>query len=435
MLTCEDETLAKAVALGLAEPGVAQRARVLCRLAAGRTVSERPGYQTYSGEALAVALGVSRAAVHKHVAALQAAGVQIDAIPGRGYNLASPPLDVLSSEVVVPLIADAVVARREEGRLAVGLPYRFEHQCESTNGVLKRAAFVSSRANGPQRAGPDSCPEPRPRPELQGSGEPEGRGRMDRCAALPSDARWNVPDNGSVCACGSQTGGRGRLGRAWTSEPGKDLTFSVLLRPRLMPQQSHLLSLAAAVAVGETLEREAGCDGRVTIKWPNNVLLAGGKVCGILLEGSIELDSLDWAVAGIGLNVNSRPATTAWAAALPRGGAPLPVSLLEHLGRPVPRAPLLAAILVRLAGRWEEVERGEAGSMLEWIRSRDALAGQTVRVTSAAGTEVIRGIAVGIGPDGELRVEEPGGSVSPVVAGDVTLAMTPKSVNPDVRYG
>jgi biotin operon repressor len=282
--SCDDETVRKAAQRGLVEPGVAQRARLLCRLAAvgsdslktarlaagqRHSTEARPAV---SGEVLAGELEVSRAAIHKHVATLQYLGIEVDAIPGRGYHLASLPLDLLCPEVVVPLVAPDVIERVEQGRFALGLPYRFEERCESTNALLKQTASASGNAQSARQSG-------------------------------------------TVCACSCQTVGRGRLGREWTSEPGKDLTFSVLLRPRLVPQQSHLLSLAAAVAVGETLECQAGCARQVTVKWPNDVLLGGGKVCGILLEGSIELDRVQWAVAGIGLNVNSRPSTAAGLAA------------------------------------------------------------------------------------------------------------------------
>ena len=160
-----------------------------------------------------------------------------------------------------------------------------------------------------------------------------------------------------------QTGGRGRLGRDWVSQPGKDLTFSVLLRPSLAPARAHLLSLAAALAVAETLETIPGLEGQVGVKWPNDVLLGGRKVCGILVEGSMDSDRLHWAVAGIGLNVNSD------SAAFARGAGP--EALQEWTGRPEPvslghswaphlaRAPLLAQLLARLSERWSAVEGGD----------------------------------------------------------------------------
>jgi len=255
-----------------------------------------------------------------------------------------------------------------------------------------------------------------------------------------------TPPAGASVVTDEQTGGRGRLDRTWSSQPGKDLTFSFLLRPSLAPGQAHLLSLVAALSVAEVLETLPGLEGRVAVKWPNDVLLEDRKVCGILLEGSMDADRLHWAVAGIGLNVNS--ISSALVAALGGkqadvwAGRPRPVSLRERLGRDVPRAPLLASLLERLGERWAALDdqgsrqdgaqgardsHGEhhpgAVEVITALRQRDALAGRRVEVYSGAKQPelVLAGEAAGIGPEGQLLVRRPSGEMSAVFAGDVTL--------------
>jgi len=325
-----------------------------------------------SGEALARTLGLSRSAVHKHVEHLRSLGFAVVPVAGAGYRLTRPFTDLVAAEAVLPFLMDAVPPGSQ---WVAGLPYRYLQCCESTNLSLKGEA-----------------------------------------ASAPP---------GSLAVTDEQTGGRGRLGRTWVSEPGKDLTFSVLLRPSLAPAQAHLLSLAAALAVAEVLESVPGLREKVLVKWPNDVLLGGEKVCGILLEGSMHPDRLQWAVAGIGLNVNSTPGAlvrrlapeqaAAWA------GRPRPVSLREHLGRDVPRGPLLARLLARLTYRWSEA--GTASDLLAELRRRDALAGRRVEVMSGPPRHgpVVSGEARGIGPEGQLLVLGDSGDIVAVFAGDVTV--------------
>ncbi len=254
------ERLDAAVARGVVGAGLAHRAVLAARLT--RTLPQAGAdacLAAISGEALARTLGLSRAAVHKHVNHLRTLGFAVESLPGAGYRLERPFADLVAAEAVLPFLLGL---SRPETPWMAGLPYLYLPRCESTNLSLKEAMA------------------------------PRGAG------ALPA---------GALMVTDEQTGGRGRLGRTWSSEAGKDLTFSVLLRPSLAPAQAHLLSLAAALAVAEVLETLPGLEGRVAVKWPNDVLLGDEKVCGILLEGSMDVDRLHWAVAGIGLNVNSAP--------------------------------------------------------------------------------------------------------------------------------
>lgn len=361
-----------AVARGLV--GVGQAHRVALAGALATTLSSAggtPAPDSLSGEALGRSLGLSRAAVHKHVEQLRELGFAVSTAKGSGYRLDRDFDDLVVAEAVLPLVIRGMDTRAS---WTCGLPYRYLAACVSTNAELKAVA----------------------------ASEPAG-------TALVTD---------------EQTGGRGRLGRAWVSRPGEDLTFSVLLRPQLGPAQAHLLSLAAALAVAEVLEGLEGLSARVGIKWPNDVLVGGKKVCGILLEGSMDSDRLQWVVAGVGLNVNSSPAALMNSLAADRRTEwqrkPEPTSLQEQLGTRVPRAPLLARLLGRLTQGWTDFQ---TDGLLEGLRARDVLAGRPVEVLSGPPRDdlVVAGEALGVGAEGQLLVRVASGEIVPVFAGDVTV--------------
>jgi BirA family transcriptional regulator, biotin operon repressor / biotin---[acetyl-CoA-carboxylase] ligase len=115
-------------------------------------------------------------------------------------------------------------------------------------------------------------------------------------------AREGKPDGFAVMAL-AQTAGRGRLGRSWVSQPGKNLTISVILRPTIAASEAPLLGFAAAVAAAETVEHFKVRD--VRLKWPNDVLVGGRKIAGILPEAVIRGDALEFIVMGVGLNLNA----------------------------------------------------------------------------------------------------------------------------------
>ncbi|NLF17758.1 MAG: biotin--[acetyl-CoA-carboxylase] ligase [Lentisphaerae bacterium] len=381
--------LREAVERGLIEPGLAQRVRLVTRLvtapvAGGAAAPDGP-YDAVSGEALGQSLGLSRAAVHKHVAQLRGLGFQLESAAGVGHRLLEPFSDLVAAEALLPHLLSAEGRGSAHEGWRAGLPCHYRASCDSTNRVLRGL--------------------------IQG----------------------DVPPAGTTVVTDHQSQGRGRLDRVWRDQGGTDLMFSVLLRPALAPGQAHLLSLAAALAVAETLESlpDLGLpalETPVDVKWPNDVLVGGRKVCGILLEGAMDGDRLHWAIAGIGLNVNGD--TAELAATIERedpeglGGRPRPVALRELLGGPVPRAPLLAAFLGRLTARWKDLERpGGLTSVLEGLRRRDPLLGRPVEVFGAASrSEAAQvGEGAGIGPEGQLLVRTPGGDTVPVYAGDVSL--------------
>ena len=364
-----DRRVEAGLAERLLERGVAQRVRIMARL-----YQAAPSGARVSGEAMAGLLGISRAAVHKHVESLRAAGVAFDSSPGGGYRLSVPP-DAVAPEVVLPLLLgadeDGTGGPSAATRMRIGLPYRYSDAMDSTNETLKEFA----QTDGPA---------------------------------------------GALVVTDDQRGGRGRLGRTWVSQPGKDLTFSVLLRPRVLPAEASRLVLAAGLAVAEVVDRLLGPGRTVGIKWPNDVLVDGRKVCGILSEAHMDMDRLHWVVIGIGLNVNSRPAEAVSGDA--SGGRP-PGSLAEYAGETVPRPALLARLLEALGGRWGQVDAGAWESVWEACAERDLLRGTSVVVRSGFSSDrvVTEGTAVGLGRDGELLVRGQDGVIRVVRAGEVTL--------------
>ncbi len=212
---------------------------------------------------------------------------------------------------------------------------------------------------------------------------------------------------GAVALAEEQTAGRGRMGRSWVSPAGVNLYFTVVLRPGL----EHLRQLAviAPLAVCHGIEETTGLQPR--IKWPNDVLLDGKKVCGMLPESELDGDELLFALIGIGININLD------VAAYPEISE-LATSIRAELGREMAREEILAATLNHLETLYQALRRGEVVSM-GWKQRLDTL-GQHVRVHTAGG-EADAGVAVDADSDGALILRRDDGSHVRVEAGEVTL--------------
>ncbi len=213
---------------------------------------------------------------------------------------------------------------------------------------------------------------------------------------------------GAVLVAEEQTAGRGRMGRAWVSPPGAALTFSMLLRPeKIPPARRPWLPLVAGIATATAIRMLTGLDA--ALKWPNDVLIEGRKVAGILAEVAGNA-----VVVGIGVNVS----TTSQELPLGPGGLE-PTSLLAE-GVPVARDVLLIEIL-RSLGQWyktlsQDPEPQRIGLLAQYHKL-SATVGRDVRVELPGG-QVISGVATGIDPDGQLLVEANGGTYQ-IAAGDV----------------
>ena len=207
--------------------------------------------------------------------------------------------------------------------------------------------------------------------------------------------------HGAVAVAEHQTAGRGRSGRVWEDAPSRALLFSVLLQPKgdaPLPQLSLVTGLAVAAAVEATAGVGTG------VKWPNDVLVDGRKVAGILLEASGAK-----VVCGIGINVNQEGDE------LPTETRTPATSLRVATGRALDRGRLLAAVLAELEaryGRW--LAEGLAGLTTE-LEARNVLAGRAVIIDGSAGT------AGAIAPDGRLTVVLDDGGVVLVESGEIEL--------------
>ena len=189
---------------------------------------------------------------------------------------------------------------------------------------------------------------------------------------------------GLVLVCEEQAAGRGRRGAAWFSPKGESLAFSVLLRPIAPKSMWCRLSLAAGLAVAEALEKVIPL---VEIKWPNDVLVSGRKIAGILVEAGA-----DFVIVGIGINVNSEH--------FPEGlGA---TSLKVETGLEVSRAEVLLEVVKRLDRHAGRIDK-DFPEILESVRERCALTGKSIALTYAE--RRVEGFVRGIGSAGELLVE------------------------------
>jgi len=217
-------------------------------------------------------------------------------------------------------------------------------------------------------------------------------------------ARAGTPE-GTVVLAGRQTAGRGRLGRSFISPRG-GLYFTVVLRPAL----EHLrpLPIVAALAVARGLEQVAGLG--TALKWPNDVLVGGRKICGILLESDLTGQTVNYVLLGIGVNVNADVAAYSEIAAIATSAA-------AEACRPVSREALAAAVLNELEELYLAVQAG--GRVQDEWRARLETLGRQVRVTS--GETVEEGLAEDVDGDGSLILRRADGSRVTIAAGDVTL--------------
>ncbi|MGI8607961.1 MAG: biotin--[acetyl-CoA-carboxylase] ligase [Candidatus Dormibacteria bacterium] len=200
--------------------------------------------------------------------------------------------------------------------------------------------------------------------------------------------------HGLLVWAGSQTAGRGRLARSWQSPAASGLWFSVVLRPSVPAGRCAPLPMVVGAAVGEALDTLA--PGRVGLKWPNDVLLDGGKVAGVLVEGHAAAGILEHAVVGVGVNL-----------ARPPGGfdgeiRDTAAAMSDATGEPPGAARTLAAILARLEDGYDElIAEGAAAARARWLGLADTI-GRDV-VAQAAG-QAVRGKAIDLDPGGNLVI-------------------------------
>lgn len=305
-----------------------------------------------SGADLSQKLGVSRAAIWARIDELRSLGYDIEASPHLGYQLVSVP-DVLHADDL---------RSRLPGVKIVGRDIRVFQETTSTNDVIEKLA------------------------------------------------RDGVKE-GAVVFAESQTKGRGRLGRKWISPANKGLWFSVLLRPNLRPQAATQLTVAAAIALARAIRSQTNLSPE--IKWPNDILIRGKKVAGILTELSAELDQVKYLILGIGVDVNLN------ASEFPADVRKLATSLKIETGRLINRAELAAAIIAELDLDYARICSGQFESLAEEWEERCITLGNNVVIKT--GDRAIQGRAESLDSDGALLVRTQHGRLERVIGGDVTL--------------
>lgn len=214
-------------------------------------------------------------------------------------------------------------------------------------------------------------------------------------SVIKSLARQDAPE-GIVACAEAQSAGRGRRGRSWVGAPGKNIVFSVLLRPMLKPGEVQLLNLAAGLAVKETMRAMYGIPAE--LKWPNDILCRGRKMCGILSEAAGEPDRIYYAATGIGVNVNMEPGDA------PQELREIATSALVESGKILPRWRVLVTLLDTFAryAKMLDTKSGGAELLAVYRRECDTL-GKDVKVIQD--DEIFIGRATSVTREGALVVK------------------------------
>ncbi|MFA6562467.1 MAG: biotin--[acetyl-CoA-carboxylase] ligase [Verrucomicrobiia bacterium] len=301
-------------------------------------------------------LGVARTTISRHIEELRSLGYDIQHQPSLGYRLAASP-DILLAEDIQHRLAKTVIGRQV-------LVYE---QTASTNDLVEKLA-------------------------LDGAAE------------------------GVVVFAESQTRGRGRMGRSWSSPRGKGLWFSALLRPKLPMSSVARLTIAASVAIACAIQQQTGLAAE--IKWPNDVFIAGRKCAGILAELRTEMDAIKFVILGIGLDVNCD--TSDFPPEVRKIATSLKMELAKQEREPMLRGDLAVALLREL-NRAYGLAGGDDGFdeiRREWGRLSSTLG---KRVALQIGPHRLEGFAQALDEDGSLLVRCDDGRIEHVVSGDVMM--------------
>jgi len=217
---------------------------------------------------------------------------------------------------------------------------------------------------------------------------------------------------GVVIVAETQTGGRGRLGRKWFS-PNGGVWFSVLLKPKMKATETAKLVFVASLAVAEVLRESYGLNAET--KWPNDVLVNGKKICGILAEMKTRGEKVDYAIVGVGLNANFKVQE-----ALPKEVAVSATSVEEEMGKQVDYTDLLFTLLERLDRVYERFLKEGPDVVLKRWKELAGFLGREVAVK--VDSETFTGTAFDVSSDGGLVMKLSDGSTREFHMGDVSLA-------------
>jgi BirA family biotin operon repressor/biotin-[acetyl-CoA-carboxylase] ligase len=301
-----------------------------------------------SGARIAREIGVSRSTVFRWVTRLRGLGVKVKGRAASGYFLEQVP-DILTPDMLRQRLRGSLFGKRI---------YHF-FKTDSTNQVAL---------------------------ELGHAGEPEG----------------------AVIIAEEQTTGRGRAGHSWHSERAAGIYATILLRPRLAPVQAPLLTMMAGLSARAAVQSVTSLS--VDLKWPNDLMIQGKKVGGILTEMHAEPSQVRFVIVGIGINVNQQkfPAELAGAS----------TSLRMETGRMQSRLEVLVQFLRQFESDYKELlSEGAAGVVKRFEAASSYARGKRVRVTN--GRESFTGVTAGLEETGLLRVKRDDGEITAVIAGDV----------------
>ena len=313
-----------------------------------KLLKETDGY--VSGQELCRRFGVSRTAVWKVINQLKEEGYEIEAVRNRGYALKGAG-DVLSEAELLSCL---------KTEWAGGRTVYFD-ATDSTNIQARRLA----EAHAP---------------------------------------------HGTLVVSDRQDGGKGRRGRSWASPSGVGIWMSLILRPEIAPSSASMLTLAAALAVREGIREETGLSP--LIKWPNDLVLNGKKICGILTEMSTELMEIQYVITGIGINVNQRE--------FPPEIRDTATSLSLEAGRSFRRSSLIAAILKAFEKDYTAfLKTGDLSLLLEEYNACLVNRGKEVCILDPSGE--YRAVAEGIDESGSLLVTLPDGTRREIISGEVSV--------------
>ncbi|RLC31866.1 MAG: biotin--[acetyl-CoA-carboxylase] ligase [Deltaproteobacteria bacterium] len=305
-----------------------------------------------SGEMLSKEIGVSRSAVWKHIRRLKEDGYEILSSPKKGYLLRK------DSELLLPNEIREGLRTRVLGKRQI----HYLREVDSTN--LKAKLLAEKGAS-----------------------------------------------EGTVVVAEEQSAGRGRRGRRWFSSPGNGIYMSLILRPSISPIGAPRITLMTAVAVAEALLAEVDLD--VRIKWPNDLLVRGRKLVGILTEINTEMDAVNYIVVGIGMNVNT-PAED-----FPEEIREIATSIFRETGKRFSRIRLVKACLEQFETYYEMFKENRFPAIIRRWKELARIVGQRITV-DVLGKEYA-GQVVEIDADGVLILRDDRGGIHRIISGDVTL--------------
>lgn len=316
-----------------------------------RELRQRVG-EWVSGEIVSDDLKVTRSAIWKQINLLREEGYHIEALPKKGYRLLASP-DLLLPDEISTGLNTSVFGQQHN--------YYFK-EIESTNNEAKHLAAAG-------------CPE------------------------------------GTIVIAEKQTGGRGRRGRCWHSPLGEGIYFSIILRPKISPHEASRISIMTAVAAAEALKSQT--DLSIKIKWPNDILVNGKKVGGILAEISSDMEAIDYVVVGIGLNVNT-----------PRESFPaelreIATSLLIEQEQSFSRIKILQSLLQFFEYYYSCLQENNFELVLQKLQEFSAIKGAQVRLDSVK--DSITGQVLYIDDNGFLIIRDGKGEMHRALSGDVII--------------